>query len=114
MIGQILTAVPASVLVQLVNSSARSSIAGEFKAGNTPAWYQALPSDVKNYIVNVQVHATLVPTAAAAATGGNPDPTSTNNTPTTSTSTALASRQTAAVFASLSGVLGILGLGVAL
>lgn len=42
--------VPATVLVDLVQPSLRASIASEFKAGNTPAWYATLPVPVKSYI----------------------------------------------------------------
>lgn len=38
--NEILTAVPASVVIQLVNSGYRESMASEFAAGSTPAWYQ--------------------------------------------------------------------------
>ena len=59
LVGAIITAVPASVLVDLAQPSLRSSIASEFKAGNTPAWYQSLPAGVKSYIeaLNTQINA---------------------------------------------------------
>lgn len=59
----------------------------EFKAGNTPAWYQSLPDGVKSYIqalasqraagsVNLSATPTLVnwasgPTTTSSATGKN-------------------------------------------
>jgi hypothetical protein len=50
LVGAIITGVPASVLVQVWGGAGKSSLASEFKAGNTPAWYQTLPEGVKSYI----------------------------------------------------------------
>lgn len=50
LIPQIISAVPPTVIVELMNPSRRSSLAAEFKAGNTPSWYGALPTDVKSYL----------------------------------------------------------------
>jgi hypothetical protein len=35
----IMTAVPGSVIVDLMNESRRSQVASQFAAGNTPQWY---------------------------------------------------------------------------
>ncbi|OCL13907.1 hypothetical protein AOQ84DRAFT_411041 [Glonium stellatum] len=123
LMAAIMTGVPASVLVQLISPSGRSSIAAEFKAGATPSWYQALPSPVKSYIISIQ---------AAIATGGNAYtgtelalaiPLTTTgfvgtvtgaNAPTSTKSKGIGAHPTAAFAASLSGALGILGLAIAL
>jgi hypothetical protein len=53
-VAAIITGVPASVIVQLAGSSGRAALASEFKAGNTPGWYQTLPEPVKSYISALQ------------------------------------------------------------
>ncbi|KAF2756473.1 hypothetical protein EJ05DRAFT_501978 [Pseudovirgaria hyperparasitica] len=58
----IFTGVPQTVLAQLVDPSARASIASEFAAGNTPDWYNELPSGVKSYVQSIN---------EAIKTGGN-------------------------------------------
>lgn len=50
LIPQIISAVPPTVIVDLVNPARRSSLASDFKAGNTPTWYGSLPTDVKSYL----------------------------------------------------------------
>lgn len=50
LIPAIITGIPATVIVQIAGASGRSVLASEFKAGNTPAWYQSLPDGVKSYI----------------------------------------------------------------
>ena len=40
MIIPMITAVPASVIIQLMNTKSRSSVRAQFDAGNTPAWYK--------------------------------------------------------------------------
>jgi hypothetical protein len=54
----ILTALPVSVLTDLGNAHSRSSLASQFKAGNTPDWYINLAPAVKSYVESVQTHAT--------------------------------------------------------
>jgi len=68
LIGPILSAVPATVLAQLVNPAARASIASEFKAGKTPEWYATLPSGVKSYVgaLNAQIASGAVTISDAA------------------------------------------------
>ena len=68
----ILTAVPGSVLGQLAAGNGRSSISAEFKAGNTPAWYAAMPTEVQSYIVSLNDNkgtGCTAPPTTAAATG---------------------------------------------
>lgn len=90
LIPQVFAAVPASVLLDLLDPSKRTDLASELKAGSTPAWYQSLPPDVKNYMgtvrsqisegaltkttgpTNTEASATEgAPTATATETGGS-------------------------------------------
>lgn len=57
----VFTGVPQDVLMDLMNPEARASIKSEFAAGNTPSWYQALPTPVRSYIESIN---------KAIATGG--------------------------------------------
>ncbi|PKY00788.1 hypothetical protein P168DRAFT_307235 [Aspergillus campestris IBT 28561] len=50
LIPELVHAIPASALVQLMVPAQRSSLVSDFKAGSTPAWYASLPSDVKSYV----------------------------------------------------------------
>ncbi|KFZ14548.1 hypothetical protein V502_06027 [Pseudogymnoascus sp. VKM F-4520 (FW-2644)] len=116
-----LTALPGSVLGQLGNAGARSSIASAFKAGETPSWYNDLSPEIKKYVLSVQTHATTgcTPTPTDDGTGTGTDSAGGVNAKVggdkgaTSTSEALASRPTAAMVG-LSGALGMLGLMIAL
>lgn len=109
LVGIILTALPTSVITELLNPSARSSIASEFKAGNTPGWYQSLDPAVKSYIQG---------TLKVELTGGTVSKTGTAATGTaagaTATSKGAAAKPTGALAASFVGALGVLGLAVAL
>jgi hypothetical protein len=51
-LGVLATALPPSLLAIAVTNAAEvgSIIESEFSAGQTPAWYSALPSDVKSYL----------------------------------------------------------------
>jgi hypothetical protein len=117
---EMLTALPGSVLGQLGNEKARSSIASAFKAGHTPSWYDDLSPNVKKYVQSVQTRATTgctpypteVDTSNGGAGGANAK-VGGDKAEGTSTSSALASRPTAALVG-VSGVLGMLGLMVAL
>ncbi|KFY09082.1 hypothetical protein V492_05641 [Pseudogymnoascus sp. VKM F-4246] len=113
-----LTALPGSVLGQLGNAGARSSIASAFKAGQTPSWYEDLSPEIKSYVLSVQTRATTgcTPRATDDGTGSSGAPNAKvggDKVAGTSTSEALASRPTAAIIG-LSGALGMLGLMVAL
>ncbi|KAH8668541.1 hypothetical protein BX600DRAFT_510632 [Xylariales sp. PMI_506] len=50
---EIMTAIPANVLVSLMNPAYRTSMASDFAAGNTPSWYQTLPSDLKTFFASM-------------------------------------------------------------
>ncbi|KAL5348917.1 hypothetical protein ACLOAV_006342 [Pseudogymnoascus australis] len=118
-----LTAVPGSILGQLGNAGARSSIASAFKAGTTPSWYESLSPEIKSYVLSVQTRATTgctpTPTDDGTGTGtgaggaAGPNAKVGGDKGGTSTSEALASRPTAAIVG-LSGALGMLGLMIAL
>lgn len=115
-----LTALPGTVLGQLGNAGARSSIASAFKAGQTPSWYNDLSPEIKNYVLSVQTHATTgctpLPTndvTGSDGAGGADAKIGGDSGGGTSTSEALASRPTAAIVG-LSGALGMLGLMIAL
>ncbi|OCK79490.1 hypothetical protein K432DRAFT_393859 [Lepidopterella palustris CBS 459.81] len=127
LMAAIMTGVPASVLVQLINPAGRSSIASEFKAGETPAWYSALPEPVKSYIVSIQAAiatggnaytgidtAPIIPLATSGTTGTISGTASGANAPESTNLKGLGARPTAAFAASIGGALGILGLAIAL
>ncbi|KXJ87093.1 hypothetical protein Micbo1qcDRAFT_208490 [Microdochium bolleyi] len=50
--AQIYTAIPPTVLVQLMNNSYRSSVAANFAAGSTPAWYQSLSPELQTFFAS--------------------------------------------------------------
>lgn len=121
----IFTAVPPTVLAQLMLPTGRSAIASEFQAGNTPSWYQSLPTEVKSYVLamksqvgagNVDLNATRTPapTSSSSASGGDSDGEKDGDSPSTQTSSGLAAHATGEVAASLAGALGLLGLAVVL
>ncbi|KAJ5135028.1 uncharacterized protein N7515_004306 [Penicillium bovifimosum] len=121
LIPEILSVVPVSVIWELINPDQRSALGSQFRAGTTPAWYNALPSDVKSYmsVVKAQISdgahtATTGPTAAntasivtATATEGS------GSGSATSTSTGGAAQATG-LTVSVMGALGVLGLALAL
>ncbi|KAJ5155109.1 uncharacterized protein N7500_010548 [Penicillium coprophilum] len=124
LIPEILSVVPVSVIWELINPPERSSLASQFKAGTTPAWYSALPSDVKDYmsVVKSQISAGALtataseskPTAAkmgAAATATAGDG---NSGSASSTSSQGAAAQPTGLTVSALGALGVLGLALAL
>lgn len=74
LINQVISAVPASVLVDLFDPSKRRALGSEIQAGSTPTWYQNLPTDVKNYmaVVKSQISEgalTASPTASNSVSG---------------------------------------------
>jgi len=136
LIGPIINAIPPSVLAQLLNPTARSSIASEFKAGHTPDWYATLPTAVKSYVgaLNAQITAGsvtitggVVPKTTLAVSSGalNSAIASGSNLASefsagftsqgtigeaaTSTSKALAAGPTNGLTGSVAGVAGVLG-----
>ncbi|KAJ5593973.1 uncharacterized protein N7459_000181 [Penicillium hispanicum] len=124
LIGEILSAVPVTVLWELVDQSSRSSLASDFSAGSTPTWYGSLPSNVKSYmsVVRSQISggALTATTGLAYQTTSGAGATATAATVTatatgsTSTSTGLAAAQPTGLTASLIGALSVLGLALAL
>jgi hypothetical protein len=122
LVGAIITAVPASILLQLAQPSLRSSIASEFRAGNTPQWYQTLPAPVKSYIESLQTqiagggvdlsatasHFTFPPKTTAGVDAAG------TGTLSSSTSKAIAAQATAGVAVSFAAAAGLLGLVIAL
>ena len=122
LISEILSVVPVSVIWELINPAERSSVVSQFKAGTTPAWYSALPTDVKNYmsVVKSQISggaltattsefnaAAKTGTAGATATDSNP------GGPVSSTSQGAAAQPTGLAVSAL-GAMGVLGLALAL
>jgi len=57
MAAALITGIPVSVYADLVNPTSRSSLAAEFKNGNTPSWYLALPSAAQSYIEQIAIQA---------------------------------------------------------
>ncbi|RDW86972.1 uncharacterized protein DSM5745_03614 [Aspergillus mulundensis] len=120
LIKEIITAVPPTVLAQLLVPTGRSSIASEFQAGNTPSWYEDLPTDVKSYVLamksqvdegDVDLNATRTPAPTSTSEGGD---SAENDSPASETSSGFASHATGEVAVGLLGALGVLGLAVVL
>ncbi|KAJ6181329.1 hypothetical protein N7519_011790 [Penicillium mononematosum] len=126
LIPEILSVVPVSVIWELINPAERSSLASQFKAGTTPAWYTALPSDVQDYmsVVKSQISAGAVTattsepnTAANTGTAAIATATSTSGGSASSTSSKGAAGQApqpTGLTVSALGALGVLGLALAL
>jgi hypothetical protein len=113
--GQILTAVPASVIAQLANPNGRASIHSEFQAGNTPAWFEAMPTGVRSYILSLQENTptgcTATPTGTGAGAGQSGGAGAFNEDGQAGkTSSALAPKATQIAAAGLGGVMGFVGL----
>lgn len=78
LINQIITAVPPSALLEIINPTKRRTLAEQIRAGSTPAWYSSLPPNVRGYMgvirSQVQQGALTQPTTAsttASTTGGS-------------------------------------------
>jgi hypothetical protein len=121
LIGEILSVVPVSVIWELINPDQRSSLASQFKAGTTPAWYNALPTDVKSYMSVVKSQ--ISDGALTATTGLAYQTKSQTQTPAQSTATGTQSGATSTsssaaaptgLTVSVVGALGVLGLALAL
>lgn len=125
MIQEILSVVPMSVYWELMDPQSRSSLAQQFSAGTTPAWYSSLPTDVKSYmtVVRAQISggaltattglAYASKTSAASAATGTATDASASGAGSSSSSSGLAAHPTV-MTGSLIGALGVLGLAVAL
>jgi hypothetical protein len=121
LIGPIITGVPVSILVELAQPALRSSIASEFRAGNTPQWYQTLTTAVKSYIESLQsfIADGQYNPSATQPTYSFPVPTPTttvvnNNKVETSSSKAASLRATGEVALGFPAVIGFLALAIAL
>lgn len=111
-----------NVLWDLINPNGRQSLASQFSAGSTPAWYSSLPTDVKNYmsVVRGQISggALTATTGLAYETTSSSSSSSESSSATrtaeaTSTSTGLAPAPTG-LSGSVMGALSVLGLALAL
>jgi hypothetical protein len=107
--------------VELAQPALRSSIASEFRAGNTPQWYQTLPPAVKSYVESLQsfVADGQYNPSATQPTYSFPVPTSSatvgdNNKVQTTRSKAASPRATGEVALGFSAAIGLLALAVAL
>ncbi|KAJ5651887.1 hypothetical protein N7507_009313 [Penicillium longicatenatum] len=121
LIPEILSVVPLTVVGELIDAQSRSSLASQFKAGTTPAWYSSLPVDVKSYmsVVRLQIqngaltattglgYQTTATTGAGAAATATATATATASS---STSNGVAAKPT--VFSAMIGL--SLGLVIAL
>ncbi|KAL3443779.1 hypothetical protein BJX65DRAFT_194649 [Aspergillus insuetus] len=124
-INDIITGIPPTVLAQLLIPTARSSIASEFQAGNTPDWYNDLPSEVKSYVAairsqvgagNVNLSATPTPAPSSSSSddsdsgdSGSGD-SDNGDSPASETSSGLGARATGEVAASLVSIIGLAGI----
>ncbi|KAL1954129.1 hypothetical protein VTO42DRAFT_1709 [Malbranchea cinnamomea] len=123
LLNVLITAIPASVFPELFFQDGRNSLISEFQAGNTPDWYEALPTDIKSYLSALAAEMTsagvTLPTSGGLGFsfptdgfgGGNGDD---DDGEGTSTSSGLGSRPTGAVAGSLAVAAGILGVAIAL
>jgi hypothetical protein len=126
LINEVISAVPPSVLVDLVVPSRRASLASGFSAGSTPGWYKTLPTDVKSYVKEVKseikngaLTATTGPataTATATSTGTEAGTGSTAAASSTSSGAAAGGPRATGgpLAASAAGALGMLGVAIAL
>ncbi|GFF33851.1 hypothetical protein IFM46972_04028 [Aspergillus udagawae] len=125
LIPEVITALPPSVLMELIIPSQRSALASQFKAGSTPAWYASLPSNVQNYlsVVKSQISEGALTattglayqTAATASATGTATETGKSAGGATSTSKGMgaAARPTGVLMAGGVGM-GVLGLALVL
>jgi hypothetical protein len=122
LIGEILSVVPVSAIWELINPDQRSSLASQFKAGTTPAWYNALPTDVKSYmsVVKSQISdGALTATTGLAYQTTSQTQTQARTTSATGAESAATSTSSSAaaptgLTVSVVGALGVLGLALAL
>ncbi|KAJ5716265.1 hypothetical protein N7493_008176 [Penicillium malachiteum] len=115
LVPEVLSAVPFTIVIDLFDASARSSMASQFTNGSTPAWYANLPSDVKQYVsvVRAQISDGALTAQAASATGAAATATGTASAGSISSSSGMAAQPTVAA-ASMIGALGVLGLALVL
>lgn len=110
--------VPPTALAQIIIPAQRKELASSFKAGNTPDWYQSLPTDVKSYlsVVKTQLReGALTATHAAATQTPTPVTTGEGGAAASTSSEGTAARPTGAgVLVSGMGALGVLGVALVL
>lgn len=102
------TAIPSeSVSYAMASQSAfAAEMASSLAAGNPPAWYQALPSDVKSLLPQIypaQAVATTTATYSAANSSITPGPSSHNSTSAANSHTSSASRTASASVPAFTG-----------
>ncbi|OQE15272.1 hypothetical protein PENSTE_c029G05087 [Penicillium steckii] len=129
LINEMISAVPMTVLWDLIDQQSRRALASQISAGTTPTWYSSLPSDVKSYmsVVRSQVKAgvlTQTPTAEKASQTGADTGTGAGAGAGTGTATATGSSSTSSGMAAAAqptgltvtvvGALSILGLALGL
>jgi len=122
LVGAIITGVPGTVLADLVRPEGRSSIASQFRAGNTPLWYQTLPVPVKSYIESLatqiaagEVDLKATPSAFSFPVEADPaTSTAVGGAAASSTSKAMAAQGTGGIALSLAAAIGVLGVAIAL
>lgn len=120
LVNQIITAVPPSALLEIINPTKRRTLAEQIRAGSTPAWYSSLPPDVRGYMgvirSQVQQGALTQPATTASSTGGSEGSGSRDATATATGTAAGASTGTGSseTNAANSGGDRILGLGLGL
>lgn len=118
----IITAVPGSVLVELMDSSAKASVASEFNAGVTPAWYNSMQPDVKSWFEQfAREMSTGSPvftvTSTSNSAAGTGEGSVEGPAAASSSSKAVGARPTGAdwnVVASAVALAGVVGIGIAL
>ncbi|KAJ5220247.1 hypothetical protein N7468_009451 [Penicillium chermesinum] len=120
MLQEIMAVIPGAVYWDLFDPHSRSSLASQISAGNTPTWYAALPTDVKNYMTVVK--AQIAGGALTATTGLAYETTSAStdtakatskeatDKATSTPSKGVAPAQATGLTGSVAGVLGVLGL----
>ncbi|PGH11984.1 hypothetical protein AJ79_04571 [Helicocarpus griseus UAMH5409] len=104
LLQQLATAIPETAFKSLLNPKDRSAMASEFQAGNTPDWFNNLPSSAKSYMSHIKVQATATDMPVNGKGGS------------TSTSSGLAAnaKPTGVVAGGVAVAAGILGFAVAL
>ncbi|KAJ6028041.1 hypothetical protein N7540_003617 [Penicillium herquei] len=116
LVPEVLSVVPLTVVMDLLDASSRSSLASQFRNSSTPAWYSSLPADVKQYVAIVRAQISdgaLTATQAANTADATATATGTASAGSTSSSSGMAAQPTV-VSASMIGALGILGLALVL
>jgi hypothetical protein len=104
----LITAVPMSVMWDILDPGSRSALASEFQHGSTPAWYQSLPTPVQSYLSVVHWQ---IQQGALQANISMPVATSTSSG---KAALAVATPTGAALALNMVGALGVAGLAMVL